>query len=395
MDGPLTVIVGGGAAGMVAAISKARHGEAALICERLPQLGKKVLATGNGRCNLMNDDLTEAHYNPAARPLVRSVFDQFGKAEILALFKGLGLQMYSQDGRIFPITNQAGSVLKVLQMEMARLGVPIEYGFTCTHVTPCEGGLSVSSSEGRTIRCQKVVIAGGGKTYPVFGTDGSIYEVAQRLGHSIVRPVPVAVPLLVKDPLCHLLQGQRLLATARAVIDGVDGREADGELLFTRYGLSGTCILDVSEPVSIAFHRHGCAEVFVSIDLVPFMTPDELASELGSRRQAGRRPEEMLVGLLPNRCCLALAGLFEAADLRGAVSALKARRFRVLGTRGWGEAEFTAGGVDVREVWPNTLESRLTPGVYFAGEVLDVNGARGGYNLAWAWASGYVAGLTQ
>ncbi len=395
MEKCLNVVIGGGAAGICAAISKGRRGEPVIICEKMPQLGKKLLASGNGRCNLLNDNLSEAFYNPDGRHLVKSVFDKFGKLEILNLFKSLGLETYSQEGRIFPVTNQATSVLKVLEMELRRLSIPIEYDFNCSGISFSTCGILVSSKDGRAIECQRVIITGGGKTYPAFGSDGSMYEIARQLGHTIVEPVPSAVPLIVKDSLCHVLQGQKILAGAKSIIDGKEDNEVRGELLFTKYGLSGSCILDVSEEISIAINRHHKSEVYVSIDMVPFMDAEQLSNELDRRRIAKVPAEEMLAGILSNKCCVALADLFEKNDLNLAVNSLKSRRFKVTGTRGWNEAEFTAGGVNVNEVRTGTLESKYKSGIYFAGEVLDVDGKRGGYNLGWAWASGFVAGMTQ
>lgn len=390
----LTVVVGGGAAGICAAISKARRGEPVLICEKTSQLGKKVLATGNGRCNLLNDDMGEANYNPAARNLVRSVFARFGKGDVLDFFRSLGLEVYSQEDRIFPRTNQASSVLKVLESELQRLAVPVEYGFECSGLSVADNGLVVLSQDGRKIECRHAVLTGGGKTYPAFGSDGSMYNVASHLGHSLVTPVPSAVPLVVRDNLCHMLQGQRIVAGVSSVIEGRLGPQIAGELLFTKYGLSGTCILDVSEEISVAMNRLDITDVSVAVDMVPFMDRGRLRDELRRRSGAGLSPEEMLVGILPNKLCTALKGLFEKGDIEAAVGSLKDRRFKVSGTRGWNEAEFTCGGVNVDEIGTGTLESKLKKDVYFAGELLDVNGRRGGYNLGWAWASGFVAGLT-
>ncbi len=389
-----TIIIGGGAAGIMAAISAARRGDSVAICEKTGCLGKKILATGNGRCNLLNDDLDESHYNAAARGLVQSVFANFGKKAVLDFFKDLGLELYSQEGRIFPRTNQAASVLRVLELELGRLRVPVKFNFDCAAVTPSKNGYVVSSKAGEKIDCRKVIVTGGGRTYPAFGTDGGGYEIAHRLGHTIVEPVPVAVPLEIKDPLCHLLQGQKISAAARSVIDGITGEEVAGELLFTKYGLSGTCILDVSEAVSIALNRRHKTQVLVAVDLVPFLNEAALREELEQRWNHGADPADVLVGILPNKFGAAMQDLFDSG-IDGAVKSLKHRLFRVNATRGWNEAEFTAGGVAANEVVEGTLESKLNKGVYFAGEVLDVNGERGGYNLAWAWASGWVAGTTS
>jgi len=388
------VVIGGGAAGICAAISAARAGKTVVICEKMPQLGKKILASGNGRCNLLNDNFNESFYNPASRPLVKSILAQFSKTEILAFFHELGLETWSQDGRIFPVTNQAASVLKILEMELRRLSVPVEYGFDCSDISFSDGNIVVSAQNGKKLTYRKLIITGGGKTYPVLGSDGSLFNIAKQLGHTIIDPVPCAVPLVVKDPMCHFLQGQRIFAGTRSIIDGRISAETKGELLFTKYGLSGTCVLDISEEISIAINRYHKKDVFISVDLVPFMDKVQLKTQLTKRIKQKLTPEDILIGILPNKLCAALKGLFENGDIDSAVAKLKDMRFRVSGTRGWNEAEFTAGGVAVNEIVPGTLESMLQKGVFFAGEVLDVNGKRGGYNLGWAWASGYVAGQT-
>jgi hypothetical protein len=394
MENYQTAVIGGGAAGICAAISKARAGESVVICEKMPQLGKKILATGNGRCNLLNDNLSEAHYNPAARHLVKSVFSQFGKSEILDFFKGLGLETYSQDGRVFPITNQAASVLKVLEMELNRLSVPVEYDFYCSGLSFSKNNILVFSRGGKTINCRKLIVTGGGKSYPVLGSDGSTYEIARQLGHTIVEPVPSAVPLVVKDNLCHFLQGQRIFAAAYGVIDGKKSEAVNGELLFTKYGLSGTCILDISEEISVAVNRQHKKNVFVAVDMVPFLDRAQLKQQLIKRRKEIASTDEILAGILPNKLSAALKSLFDHGDIDAAVDSLKDHRFPVTGTKSWNEAEFTNGGINVNEVETGTLESKLHKGIYFAGEILDVNGKRGGYNLSWAWASGFIAGKT-
>jgi predicted Rossmann fold flavoprotein len=385
-------VIGGGPAGICAAISARRLGQEVVICEKLPHLGKKILATGNGRCNLANDKLDASHYNPHAGELVRSVFGKFGKTEILEFFEGLGLKLYSKDGRFFPVTNQASSVVKALDMELRRLAVPAMLEFDCNSISFSKGGPVVHAKDGRSVECQRVVVAGGGMAAPALGSDGSLYAVARALGHIIIPPVPAAVPLLVNDRLCRLLQGQRISACARSVIEGQPGREARGELLFTKYGLSGTCILDISGSISVALDRERRTDVQVSLDLLPFMAGDRLREELAKRLGAGLPYDEVLVGLLPNKLAAALQDVFNKKDPVAAACLLKDKRFKISGTRGWSEAEYTSGGVDIREIEPETLESRIKKNVYFAGEILDVDGERGGYNLAWAWASGFLAG---
>lgn len=379
---------------MMAAIGAARKGRKVLICEKTPRIGRKVLASGNGRCNLANENLDSSFYNPSARPLVSSVFSRFGIKDILRFFEGIGLRFRSEEGRIFPVTDQASSVLKVLEMELKRLSVRVETGFDVAVVAAGKGGtgLTVSSGSGGSIAADAVVIACGGKSYPAFGSDGSGYEIAKRLGHSIVKPVPSAVPLAAKDPLCHLLQGQKIKASVYAAARGKKIAAASGDLIFTKYGLSGTAILDISGPVSISINREGAKDVTVTADMVPFMDEHVLRAELEARLARGMPTEDVAAGILPNKLAAALSGEFKGRNPPDAAHLLKNRTFAVSGTRGWNEADFTAGGIKLDEVDPVSLESRIAPNIRFAGEMLDVDGARGGYNLAWAWASGAIAG---
>lgn len=387
-------VIGGGASGIAAAISAARSGKRVILLEKGARLGKKILASGNGRCNLANENLSEEFYNASARTLVKSVFSVFGRDDILGFFKRLGLETYSDEGRIFPVTNQASSVLKVLEMELERLSVPYELNFAVSSITSSAKGFVVKAAD-KEIICDKVIIACGGSSYPAFGSDGRSYRFAEEFGHPVVAPVPSAVPLTAKDTLCHLLQGQKIFASVKSFSDGKFMNEAKGELLFTKYGLSGTAILDVSDGISIAMNRENKKDIYVTADMVPFMEEGELKSELSARMGRIKKAEDILAGILPNKFGGALKKILETRDINKITEELKNRGFNVSGTRGWNEAEFTSGGIAVNEVREDTLESKLRKGLYFSGEILDVDGKRGGYNLAWAWASGFVAGALK
>ncbi len=388
-------VLGGGAAGITAAISAARQGKSVVICERLARPGKKILASGNGRCNLLNENLSELFYNLKARPLVKSIFAKFGKDRIFSFFTGLGLETHSEEGRIFPVTNQSSSVLKVLEIELRRLSISVELNFEVSAIAKDRNNFHLTAKSGRNIYCAALIAASGGKSYPALGSDGSVYKFAQGFGHKIIKPVPSAVALATKDPLCHILQGQKISSSARVVVDGKVTREAIGETLFTKYGLSGTAILDVSRDASIAINRLGEKSVVITLDMAPFIEEARLRAELKNRLTGGFSCEELLAGLLPDKFGPAMAALLKTKDSSLIARSIKSKEFVVTGTRGWNEADFTAGGIDTSEVNPETLESEITDRLYFAGEMLDVDGCRGGYNLAWAWASGYIAGLTQ
>ena len=391
-------VVGGGAAGLTAAISASRAGRTVVLCDRMLRLGKKILITGGGRCNLMNEDLSSKYYTSTAPGLVDGVLAAFGKKAIRGFFSGLGLELVSEEGRIFPATNQASSVLKVLEIEVRRLLVAVELSFDAVAVKRSRSGFAIEAGPDRCLEARRVILAGGGKAYPALGSNGSGYSLARSLGHHIVPPVPSAVPLLVSDPMCHSLQGQKMRSRASALIDGKPAASAEGEVLFTQYGLSGTAVLDVSESLSIAFHRAPKGKAVLSLDLVPFLSRDALAAEIIRRMKSGWAEADLLSGLLPEKFASLIPQFLAKgeADAKkralGMVDKLKDKRFSIQGTRGWNEAEFTSGGVDAREVDPETLESKHFKGLFFAGEILDVQGRRGGYNLAWAWASGFVAG---
>jgi len=391
-------ILGGGAAGLAAAVAAARAGAAVVIVDRMPRLGKKILATGGGRCNLSHEDLSPAAFSSTNPALVASVLGRVGQEDIRSFFRGLGLLMVSEEGRIFPATSQAATVVKVLELEVGRLGTRVELGFEARVVERTGRTMALIAEDGRRVCAAAVVLATGGKSYPALGSAGGGYELARKMGHRIIPPVPSAVPLLVKDPLCHALQGLKIKARAAALIDGAKAAESGGELLFTAYGLSGTAVLDASEPISIALNRERKKDVVLEVDLVPFLSAEELAGELARRLKAGWPAESLASGILPEKFGPFLKSLIPppaagpAAAAAFLAATLKRRRFAVHGTRGWNEAEFTAGGVDAGEVDLQTLASLRSPGLFLAGEILDVQGPRGGYNLAWAWASGLVAG---
>lgn len=387
------IVIGGGASGIMAAISARRNGSQAVICERMNVLGKKILASGNGRCNLSNDNLDPACYNPSARKAVSSVLSEFGGGSIRSFFSGIGLKLCSDSGRIFPATNQASSVTRMLELELKRLSVPVIYDFHAVKISGNKGGFTVSAKSGRKVSGKAVVLAGGGRSYPSLGSDGSAYLLARETGHSIVEPVPAAVPLIVKDEFCHKLQGQKISAHVKCFVACKSSGEACGDLLFTKYGLSGTSILDVSDSASIAINRNGLKDVMLSVDMVPFMEMSELEAELTGRVSRKTASEDLIAGILPNKFSAVLKDILATGDSLFIAKSLKEKVFKVTGTRGWNEADFTAGGVDFKDIKYDTLESLIRNGIYFAGELLDVNGRRGGYNLAWAWASGYVAGL--
>ena len=377
---------------MASAIGAARSGAHVLICEKMQKLGKKVRISGNGRCNLTNDKLDASCFNPEAKTVVESVLSQFGRLDILKFFKDLGLRLYSdKEGRVFPVTNQAASVLDALELELSRLGIEVRCDSPVLGIKKTKEGFTLDIPSG-PVHARHVVLAAGGRSYPVYGTDGSAYALAAAFGHTLVETVPITVPLTSDDPWCKELSGQKIQAAVRYEIDGVAGQAVEHDLLFTDYGLSGLAVFDSSDQIAIALHRSLDKTAALRVDLLPFIHIDELQKELARRLRRNFPSDKLLMGLLPPKFSRVLEEVLNTRNPLTISAAVKDRRFKITGTRGWPEAEFTAGGVNLSEIHPKTLGSKKCPGLFFAGEILDVNGRRGGFNLAWAWSSGTVAG---
>ncbi len=390
------VIIGGGGAGILAAISAARNGADVLIAERMPLLGKKVLASGAGRCNLLNETLDASFYNPEAAKIVEQVFRRFGKEDILSFFREIGLWTYAEeDGRIFPLTDKALTLMDLLQAVLARLGVKSQLNFSVQSLRFSGGQFIISASSGETLHADKVILAAGGQSYPMMGSDGSGFKLAKDFGHRIVEPVPATVPLISQDVWCRVLEGQKIRGRACPLLDSKKVMPwIEGDILFTKYGLSGTAILDISDPISVALNRRLTKKAMVALDLVPFLDEASLHREFERRIARGMTGNSIVAGLLPPKFALVLQDFLFPNKIKQLAGILKERLFYISETKGWNEAEFTAGGVDVREIDPLTFESKKQKGLYLCGEVLDVNGRRGCYQLAWAWASGYLTGLS-
>jgi hypothetical protein len=385
-------IVGGGAAGLAAAITAGRSNLSVVILEKQSRIGRKVLASGSGRCNLLNENISPDFYNKPSKDLIESVFSVTDKNIIVNFFKDLGLFTYAESGRIYPRTNQSSSVLKVLQLGVAACGVNVLSGFRTEKITRRDSGFSIEGKGGRKIAAKKVILACGGKSYPSLGADGSGYKLAVSLGHKLIEPVPGNVALKAKSRLVHPLQGQRVKAVIKSFIDGQKIRSVNDDLLFTRYGLSGAGIFNISRELSIAVNRLSNKKASVKVDLVPYLDPADLEKEISKRAEAGLDPEGLISGILPNKFRVLLDDIKDSSDTGLMTEKLKNLQFTINGTLGWDEAQCASGGISTAEVKKDTLESKRVKGLYLAGEMMDVDGICGGYNLAWAWASGITAG---
>ena len=399
------IVIGGGASGMVAAITAARKGARVKVLERMQRVGRKLLATGNGRCNLANRRLDVSHYHGGRPEFVSGLFKVFGLEQTLAFFDELGVCVQEEEnGKLFPASRQASSVLDVLRYEMGQLGVEELCEAVVHSIERGRNRLRCVCGDGRFFESDRVIVCAGGKSSPNLGSNGGGFKLAEALGHTIVEPFPSLVPVRLDAPYLNQIAGVSLNGRAEVWVDGKLEREETGEMLFAKYGISGTAILQLSRPVSESTLRH--RDTQLRIDLFPSLSNAALAGLIHDRieKKPGKTTDFSFVGFIHKRLIpvlLKTAGIENAqrpcgdltpADIARIVSAMKAWTLPCTGTQSWMFSQVTAGGVDLSEVNPVTLESKIAPGVYFAGEVLDIDGDSGGYNLQWAWTSGAVAG---
>ncbi|MGI6238084.1 MAG: aminoacetone oxidase family FAD-binding enzyme [Christensenellales bacterium] len=388
-------IVGGGAAGLFAACALARGGAKVFVLERQPRVGKKLLATGGGRCNLINLRAEPARYH-GARDFASPILAAYPPARIIRAFEDMGVPVYADaEGRGYPASNLASSVLDALRLTLREAGGVELTGFDAMQIENTQGGYLVRARDGREQACEKLLIASGGRAAPKLGGCVEGYALLRALGHDVTPLLPVIAPLKTHTEPIRGLKGQR----ARCVITLYDGNSPvqteRGEALFTEYGLSGICAMQLARAV------HAAKKPVVSIDFAP--DAQHAMIENRARMLPNRPLEDFLNGVVSRRVGWAIARMAGIADLAcpaGTLSpieinalegALRAFRLPVIGVCGFESAQTTAGGADMREFHPSTLESRKRPGLYVAGEVCDVDGDCGGYNLGWAWASALAA----
>lgn len=403
------IIVGGGAAGMMAALSARRHHPdfKIILVEHEESLGRKLLVCGAGRCNVTNVRVAPDRFSGAPADFTASVLARFDHEAVRRFFDELGVVLYEEKkndkGKLFPVTNQAQTVLDLLIDELRRAGVEIRLGVHVDSVARGEEGFTLETGKGR-MWSTHLILATGGKTYPKLGGDGSGYSIAAAFGHSIIEPVATATALVAQNSISKRVHGVRAEMEVAAVIAGTEVcRDAD-QMMFTKYGFTGPAILNVSRPVALRLHRDKKSDCELELKFLPRKSREEIERTLDERWR--KRPEQKLslslCGLMQNKLPAAILEHLALADgpagelapdgRRKLVDFLSAWRVPVSETRGWDEAEFTAGGVHCAEVSAAHLESAKIPGLFFAGEILDVDGEVGGFNLTWAWSSGYLAG---
>ncbi len=393
-------VIGGGASGMMAALTAAEdRGNRVVLLERQQRLGRKLLATGNGRCNLTNTGASPEHYHGRDASFPLPALEAFPPGETLCFFRSLGLLTAEEyGGRVYPLSNSANSVLDVLRLALDAAGVEQRCGESVRALRRKGKGFSLVT-DGGGLDADRVIVACGGCAGATLGGVKDGYELLRSLGHARTALHPALVQLTTAPEYPRALKGVRVQCSLRLARGGDVLAESRGELQFTEKGVSGPAVFDLSRAAA----TEG-GPLTLHAALLP-LSEDELLALLRERRaaQGALAASELLTGMLHNRLGRMLvkyAGLTAATplseltekDLRRVAAACRDFALPVTGTEGFDHAQVTAGGAQTAQFDPRTLESRLVPGLFACGEVLDVDGDCGGYNLQWAWASGRLAG---
>ncbi len=398
-------VIGGGASGMMAALSAAQNVPELKIAvlERLNRVGKKLLATGNGRCNLTNMNASEKDYHGSVafmRPAMRA----FPPKKVLSAFMRMGVYPREEDeGRVYPMSDQAASVLDALRLTMEEQGIEEICDFEVSALTRAKQGYRLTAKDGRQVTAKRVICAAGGMASPSLGGSTSGYRLLESCGHDLTPRCPALVQLKTDPEYVRPLKGIRFGGVIDLIVGDRIARSERGEILFAEYGLSGIAVMQVSRIAAQALNQK--RRVLARLHLLP-MEGEEAYRLLRSRRDAlqERALENFLTGLVHKRVGQMMikwtiglslsekSGNLTDNHLHALAEALTGWTLEVTGTQGFEQAQVTAGGVSTQHVNPETMESRLADGLYITGEILDIDGDCGGYNLQWAWASGMLAG---
>jgi predicted Rossmann fold flavoprotein len=397
------IIIGAGAAGLMAAISASQKRKSVLIVEKNLKLGRKILATGNGRCNVTNKLADKSHYHGGSSDFIEKVLAGFNPRQVMKFFGHLGVLLREEDnGRIFPRTNQAETVVNALGAELNAPNVKIILGNPVSLVARIKNSFQVTLKNSEVFMADKLIITTGGKASEKYGSTGDGYKWLENFGHHIISLYPALVPLEIAERWLKNLQGLKVEGKISVLVGGKITAEKTGEVLFTHYGLSGPSVMSLASQIGPALPEH---PVKITLDLYPEETNINLDKKIEQifLSNCKKTVKNALAGFAPANFITALLTNINIKPEKKATEISKTERLKIVegfknilltvsGVRPFAEAQVTAGGVDTREVNPETLESKIIPGLYLAGEILDVNGDSGGFNLQWAWSSGFLAG---
>lgn len=407
------IVIGGGPSGLMASVAAAEHGASVLLIDKGAKLGRKLGISGGGRCNVTNvkerDELIS--HIPGNGRFLYSSFEHFNNQDIIAFFEGLGIALKEEDnGRMFPVSDKASSVVSALISKVKRLGVDIMTDSPVSEVLYDDGTVKgVRLRSGKILASSAVIIATGGKSVPQTGSTGDGYPWAEAAGHTITELFPTEVPILSREEWIKSGELQGLsLRDVTLTVWGVKGKKVishRGDMIFTHFGLSGPIALRCSQFLRQVQRKSGSDTVDMSIDLFPDLNPQEVENLLLNKleQEPKKAIRNSLKGLLPERL---IPLLLSKAELDGDTTGhhlskngllalsglLKRMPVQVYGTRSLSEAFVTGGGVNLKEIDPKRMESKLMPGLFFCGEILDIHGYTGGYNITAAFSTGYTAG---
>ena len=394
-------VIGGGASGLMAAITAKKSGKEVVILERKDRILKKVLITGNGRCNITNVNANISNYFGKNIFSVENILNRFTPQDTMDFFNGLGIVCNEENrGKVYPLSGQASSVVDALRFEAEKLGIKIETEFYVRKIEKDGFKFRIYSEDRKKIEAGRVILAAGGQSYPELGSNGSGFELAKELGHSVTKLSPSIVQLKTEKNQVKGLQGIKTDVAVTAYGDNKKICIYDGELLFTDYGISGNVVFNISFVMPLY------KNVEFEIDFMEKFDYNELYEMLKERKRilSHLTMENYFNGMINKKLGQFLSKVsgieklskpvkdLNDSDIRKLCTVLKKYRVKILETTGFKNAQVTAGGVSLDEVNTEALESKIVKGLYFSGEVLDVYGECGGFNLQWAWASGYIAG---
>ena len=395
-------VIGGGAAGMMAAVTAASDGARVILLEHKDRIGKKILSTGNGRCNFTNTHQEPLCYHSEDPFFPWGIIEKFDAQKAISFFLQLGVYSKNRNGYIYPNSDQAAAVLDAFRMELERLQVEIRTGVNIREINPGKKGFMIRTDQDN-VRADRVILCTGSKAAPATGSDGSGYDLAKRLGHRLIPVLPALVQLRCEGNFFKAVAGVRVNGRVSIWSEGDCIAKDTGEIQLTDYGISGIPVFQVSRYAAQALYEKRA--VAAELDFMPDFTAEQMRAFLKVR--ASTRPaksaEEFLIGLFHKKLSdlwIRLSGIprtkrageITEEEIRKLCGLIKCFRVTVTETNSFDQAQVCCGGIDTSGVDPETLESRFVPGLYFAGEILDVDGMCGGYNLQWAWSSGYVAG---
>lgn len=398
-------IIGAGAAGMMAAISAASNGAQVILYERTAKLGKKILSTGNGRCNLTNEFISAECFHGAHPGFAMEVLECFGREETLKFFEQIGIRPVSLNGGyVYPRSLQAAAVSKALTRELERLNVRVICETNGLRIQRCVKGFFIEHDREKCA-VDRVILACGGQAAPQTGSDGSGYGLAEELGLKVIPPVPALVPLKSSDKVFKDLSGIRILGKVSLLANGKKIASASGELQLCDYGLSGIPVFQISGQAARLLAEKKNVPLAAELNFAEEFTAEELKNYLEGqiKRRQNVRCGDFLVGFLPEKLGLSLfkrigvsydllAGKLSERQKQDLIREMTAFRVPITGTLGFDRAQVCAGGVDTSQIDPTTMEVKAVPGLYVVGELLDIDGICGGYNLQFAWSTGTLAG---